>query len=80
MVFCQIEASVKKKIVQVIMPAIILYSVNLVFMGTFSSAVSRYHYRAFFLLTVTNHILLWQIVFYLKSKYKKVTDITPQAG
>jgi hypothetical protein len=39
-----------------------LYVINLIFMGVTGTAVSRYHYKAFFCLTVMNVALLWELL------------------
>lgn len=47
------------------------YVLNLTFMGVTGTAVSRYHYRAFFCLTALNATLLWIFISGLRGKVKK---------
>lgn len=47
---------------KIISTGLLLYFSNLAFMGVAATAVTRYHYRAFFILTVLILVLLWELI------------------
>ena len=62
MIFCLTRRPavfLSAKTLYLMLPAVCLYFSNLVLMGVIGTAVSRYHYKAFFLLTLVDLLLVW---------------------